>query len=492
MIPEAAHNPVEEFANRDPSSLFPPLLDDIEGVAELLQEHPGQELTYEKIYETICGVTDDSQEVEQYDGTLGVTVAFVNGHQSPVGQLQWNSNLASIYTNSGSFSGSRWCSGTLISDDLFLTAGHCLDSIPGVPLQNGTANAIQPAEIATNMHVSFDFQVDPSGNPRVEQSFPITQLVEYRLGGLDFVIVRLGGNPGFIYGRTQISNVDAVLNGVACIIGHPAGKPKRIEAGSVTLLQGNSIGYNDIDTLGGNSGSGILQDSDGRIVGVHTNGGCNAAMTGNNSGVRITSIIAQSPTLRLISVISPVIAAVFVGGRLTVFTRTLPGTLTHKFYDPQQQGWTDWVHLGDGEISSAPSAVMAGDRLTVFARTAHGTLTHKFYDPQQQGWTDWVHLGDGEISSAPSAVMAGDRLTVFARTTHGTLTHKFYDPQQQGWTDWVHLGDGEISSAPSAVMAGDRLTVFARTTHGTLTHKFYDPQQQGWTDWVHLGEGQIS
>ena len=132
----------------------------------------------------------------------------------------------------------------------------------------------------------------------MEQSFAVTGLIEYRLGGLDFAIVRLAGNPGTTFGTTPISQVDAVLNGMACIIGHPAGRPKRIEAGPVTLLQGDSIGYNDIDTLGGNSGSGILQAADGRIVGVHTNGGCDATMTGNNFGVRITSILAQSPTLR--------------------------------------------------------------------------------------------------------------------------------------------------------------------------------------------------
>ena len=154
--------------------------------------------------------------------------------------------------------------------------------------------------------------------------------------------------------------------------------------------------------------------------------------------------------------------------------------------------------FGDPSLRLTPviayglSVVMAKDRLTVFARTAHGTLTHKFYDPKLQKWTDWSHLGDGQLSSGPVSVMAGDRLTVFARSAHGTLTHKFYDPQQQKWTGWVHLEGGEISSAPSAVMASDRLTVFARTAHGTLTHKFYDPQQQAWTDWIHLGDGQIS
>jgi Repeat of unknown function (DUF346) len=186
------------------------------------------------------------------------------------------------------------------------------------------------------------------------------------------------------------------------------------------------------------------------------------------------------------------ICAAMSSNRLTVFARTSHGTLTHKFYDPQRQTWTDWNHLGDGKISSAPSAVMAGNRLTVFARTAHGTLTHKFYDSNKGAWTDWIHLGNGQITSEPSAVMAGDRLTVFARTAHGTLTHKFYDSQQGAWTDWNHLGDGKISSAPCAVMAGNRLTVFARTAHGTLTHKFYDSSKGAWTNWNHLGDGQIT
>jgi len=203
-------------------------------------------------------------------------------------------------------------------------------------------------------------------------------------------------------------------------------------------------------------------------------------------------ILFGDPSLRLTPVIAYGLSAVMAHDRLTVFARTAHGTLTHKFYDLKLQKWTDWNHLGDGQISSAPSAVMAENRLTVFARTAHGTLTHKFYDPQQQAWTGWVHLEGGEISSAPSALMAGDRLVVFARSVHGLLTHRFYDPEQQAWTDWVDLGGGQISSAPSAVMAGNRLTIFARTMHGTLTHKYYDPRKKKWTDWVHLGGGQIS
>ncbi len=158
-----------------------------------------------------------------------------------------------------------------------------------------------PAEVATNMHVNFNYQVDAAGNLRAEQSFPVTSLVEYRLGGLDFSIARLGGNPGATFGFTQVSTTDAAVGDMMCIMGHPAGWPKRIEAGPCVGLSGNSISYDDIDTLGGNSGSGILRATDGRIVGVHTNGGCNAAGTGANSGVRITSIVAQSPTLQALT-----------------------------------------------------------------------------------------------------------------------------------------------------------------------------------------------
>ena len=82
------------------------------------------------------------------------------------------------------------------------------------------------------------------------------------------------------------------------IIGHPAGVPKRVEAGPATTVSGTQITYNDIDTLGGNSGSGISRSPDGALVGVHTNGGCNVQGTGSNFGSPIVAIRNNSPTIR--------------------------------------------------------------------------------------------------------------------------------------------------------------------------------------------------
>ncbi|MEJ7640550.1 MAG: trypsin-like peptidase domain-containing protein, partial [Singulisphaera sp.] len=250
--------------------------------------------------ESQCGLTNESQHVEQYDGLLGIPRAFVDAHQAPVGQLQWNNNLGNVYTNPGNINGVRWCSGTLIARDLFLSAGHCFDSNPPgwvVPRTNGTNNPIPPAEIAQNMHVNFNFQRDPNGNLRAEQQIAITQLLEHRLGGLDYAIVRLAGNPGDAFGTTRLARRDPTIGEMSAIIGHPAGLPKQIEAGPITAVQGNVIRYNDTDTLGGNSGSGVLLNSEGTIVGVHTNGGCAGTNpeTGFNIGQRILALRAVSP-----------------------------------------------------------------------------------------------------------------------------------------------------------------------------------------------------
>lgn len=278
-------------------ALFPPLP---ERIPLTLESVAGDEPTYAEMLESICGATDDSQPVEQYDGTLGVTQAFVAAHQKQAVQVQWNSGLGGVFTNPGNVDGVRWGSGTLIAPDLVLTCGHLFDqSADGwvLPRQNGSMQVITPQQIATSMHVNVLYQVDPSGTLRAEQSFPIVALVEYRLGGLDMAVVRVGGNPGDTYGFTAVATANPSVGDMLAIIGHPAGMPKRVEAGPATVVTTNQIRYDDIDTLGGNSGSGILGPA-GELVGVHTNGGCNAQGTGSNFGTAIAGIRAVSPTLQ--------------------------------------------------------------------------------------------------------------------------------------------------------------------------------------------------
>lgn len=257
--------------------------------------------------ESICGLNDDTQDVELYDGTLGIARAFVDQHEPSVGQLQWLDDLPLRFNGPGESPGdvnaARWGSGGLFANDLFITAGHCFDQNGGGwrrPQRRGVT--IEPPEIATLMKVNFNYQRNGQTNElRPGQPFPVAELREYRLGGLDFAIVRLGPNaagqlPGDVFGTLALAARDISEAGaMLCLIQHPSGRPKCVEAGPMLHNRGGQIAYDSLDTEGGSSGSPILSAA-GEVVGVHTNGGC-SAFSGFNYGVSIGAIRQASGSL---------------------------------------------------------------------------------------------------------------------------------------------------------------------------------------------------
>lgn len=260
--------------------------------------------------ESMCG-PNDLQDIERYDGTLGISQAFVTVHAPKIGQLQWLSDLAARFAavgdKPGNVSGQRWGSGGLISREHFITAGHCFDQLDDGPdgwvCPKRSGQTVASAEIATLMQVNFNYQINAAtGIVRVADSFPVLELTEYRLGGLDFAIVRLGVNgagafPGDKYGTLSIAAADLTTPGaMLCVIQHPNGDPKKIEAGPLRDNIGGRITYSSIDTLGGSSGSPILSAT-GELVGVHTNGGCTTNPPGGfNRGVAI-GVIRNASTI---------------------------------------------------------------------------------------------------------------------------------------------------------------------------------------------------
>ncbi len=244
--------------------------------------------------ESICGPTTDWQDVELYDGTLGPTIDFVNINHGAVGQVRWNNNLATMFNNPGNVNNARWCTGTLLTNNMFITAGHCFDvqTNDGVgwdaPIDNATGQTITSAQHATNMHIEFNFQRDANGVLQTATSFDITNLLEFRLGGLDYAVLQLGGNPNSQFPSASLSADIPGQGDQLTIIQHPRGIPKVVEAGQYDGIEQNGglVGYMryvNLDTMGGSSGSGVLDDA-GRLVGVHTNGGCRAN-GGANHGV---------------------------------------------------------------------------------------------------------------------------------------------------------------------------------------------------------------
>jgi len=217
---------------------------------------------------TQCGPSWDVQDVERYDGTLGVSTAFVARHEARVG-----------------YSVTAGCSGTLISDDLFLSAGHCAYLVGDI--------------------VRFNYQNDPGGAARPTQDFTVTSIVEQEnAAAWDYAIVRLGGSPGREFGHASIAAVDPPVGSLVAIIQHPAGVPKKIHAGRVfdyASPDGPNWFRHQVDTTNGTSGSGVL-DIDGRLVGIHTSPGCSTSTPINgNSAIRMSQLVAHSPTLQALT-----------------------------------------------------------------------------------------------------------------------------------------------------------------------------------------------
>lgn len=227
--------------------------------------------------ESICG-KNEMQPVADYDGSRGQPVEFVASHEQAVAAMAYGTPDKS----------SKYCTGTMISENLFLTASHCID---GTTLKD---------------FVVFNYQkVRGSSDMAAPEHVKIIAVVEQSLGGLDFGIIKLEGQPGLKYGFAQINTAEVLNGALLTIIQHPSGNPKMVDVGHRVGTRAEVyMTYGDLDTEPGSSGSGILNDT-GAVVGVHTNGGCNS-VGGDNAGVMMTEIMKASPTIQAMTAPAPV------------------------------------------------------------------------------------------------------------------------------------------------------------------------------------------
>lgn len=178
------------------------------------------------------------------------------------------------------------CTANLTADGCFITAGHCLDV-------SGPNDVVEFNVPLSNPNTSLNHP------PPSDQYMPTTNS-QYSNGGLGndwgvftvFPNTETGLTPLQAQGPgLEFATVKPRRNNVVEITGYgvdtgTANQTQQVATGAVTQASAstNIIKYK-ADTEGGNSGSAVLVG--GRVVAIHTNGGCRTNNRGANSGTMI-------------------------------------------------------------------------------------------------------------------------------------------------------------------------------------------------------------
>jgi hypothetical protein len=161
-----------------------------------------------------------------------------------------------------------FCSGFLVTKDIVVTAGHCVES----------------SDDAMDQVYVFGFQLPVNGNLFNDESFIAPADDVYFASALlgrkldeetksDFAVVRLDRN---VAGRTPVTIHSGRVEKDASVytIGHPCGLPMKVADNAIVGDSSNSVYFTtNLDTYGGNSGSGVWLADSHELVGILVRGG---------------------------------------------------------------------------------------------------------------------------------------------------------------------------------------------------------------------------
>ncbi|MBI4350311.1 MAG: trypsin-like peptidase domain-containing protein [Elusimicrobia bacterium] len=187
-----------------------------------------------------------------------------------------------------------FCSGTLVGEDIVMTAGHCvLDEakcaatrfVFGYSLkQAGDYPRSVPAEDVYGCSgiIKRDLDMNPGFFASVFNGGP----------GPDFALVRLdrkvpGRKPLPIHRKARPAKGDKLF-----VIGHPVGLPVKVAGAAKVRDAGPKYFFKaDLDTFGGNSGSAVFNADTGLIEGILVRG--DVDFVNSPAGCRMASVVAQ-------------------------------------------------------------------------------------------------------------------------------------------------------------------------------------------------------
>lgn len=220
---------------------------------------------------------------------LGMTGPFAFQEKSLCGadnrvlstNLKVGRSLANLFSQAG-------CTITMISSRCAVSAGHC-------------AKTFNYAEFNTPISTS-------QGKIRHSKAVDTYRIDRGSIissnGGIgnDWAVMKIKPNkttgqlPGQVYGfyKVDLRSSNSSVNDIVRITGYGADRntpvgnfAQQTHVGKILKISNNVLHYN-VDTMGGNSGSSVIRESDDSIVAIHTHGGCSSNGSGSNQSTYIS------------------------------------------------------------------------------------------------------------------------------------------------------------------------------------------------------------
>jgi V8-like Glu-specific endopeptidase len=172
-----------------------------------------------------------------------------------------------------------FCSGTLIDDDVVLTAGHCISS----------------STDCADMRFVFNYYRPSSGTLQTVTAadvFNCVSVVARKQGSVDYSLVRLDrpATPRFTPAPVKTGSSALASGQNVAVIGCGSGIPYKVDSGgSVRDPRAGTLDYfvATTDTFGGNSGSGVYETGGYTVAGILVRGDTDYVNTGTCNTVNV-------------------------------------------------------------------------------------------------------------------------------------------------------------------------------------------------------------
>jgi len=155
-----------------------------------------------------------------------------------------------------------FCSGFLVGEDTFVTAGHCIRS----------------EQACKNVRFVFNYAVYQKGVMPTEVStddvYECKKIIARKelANGADYAVVQLD-RPNKKYRPLQVNHTRKIKPGTdVMVIGYPAGIPVKVSDGAKVRSVEDGYFVANLDTYGGNSGSAVFNVKTGLVEGILVRG----------------------------------------------------------------------------------------------------------------------------------------------------------------------------------------------------------------------------